>query len=217
MYKYAPSASFMITRITLIVFSFFITGCVLLKQSQPQFSTPFCELCDKKEYNHGFTDIPVYTGCWDFVTLEGKVFSGKWRHQGLTVHVHIGLDAPKIIENRKLSGVLFVWWDMEKMKTYTVSEYRKGKEEGYLCQMTYSGQLRNVAIMKNGYYDSWVWLRGLGGYSEIGFNLDDIVSITRIINFPEKGEKLPACMWPPYPEDGSPLISTITNNIPCVR
>lgn len=193
---------------------FLISGCVVFRQSSTcEDDIPTCDRCENRDFPHGFTDLPVYTGRWEFVTLEGKVVSGMWRHQRLLVHSHIVFDAPREIERQRLSGVLYSWWDAQKRKIYTVSEYRNGQAFGYSCILNFKGQIWRIATMNCGQCETASFFRERSGYSDIIMSLDDVGRITRCFYFPEKGEKRPDYMCPPYPADGSPLISTVTNNI----
>jgi len=201
------------SKILAIIFLLCLSGCIISSQiSTVEDDIPKCDRCENRDFPHGFTDLPVYTGRWEFVTLEGQVISGYWRHQKLLVDSHIDFEVPNMIERKALTGVLYAWWDWQKSKVYTISEYRNGNGNGYDCQLTYRGQFWRISTMRNGKYETVSFFRD-NGYYDITMSLDARGQINKTLYFPEKGEKRPDYMWPPYPADGSPLISTVTNNI----
>ena len=91
----------------------------------------------------------IVTGAWQFVHADGSITNGTWTHENMD-DVHLMTHDPtEYAKHTGKTGLLVMWWDIERSRRCTIAEYRKGKENGYWVHWYPSGELQSCGILKN--------------------------------------------------------------------
>jgi hypothetical protein len=180
---------------------------------------PRCELCHPTvQYCHDFSDAPIYTGQWEFVSPDGKVTAGTWRHQKMMCILHRTREGQEFVTQSSRTGLLLSWWDTERKRPYLFQEYLLGEQHGYYSRWYPTRQVQSMGIYEHEHYDTRVMFEPSGKTVEVLFRHDDKHHVGSALNFPREGRRY-ATLVPregqPYtskvPEDKKPHISFWTN------
>ena len=91
----------------------------------------------------------IVTGTWQFVHADGSITNGTWTHENMD-DVHLMTHEPEeYAKQTGKTGLLVMWWDIERSRRCTIAEYRKGKENGYWVHWHPYGELQSCGILKN--------------------------------------------------------------------
>ena len=143
---------------------------------------PYCPACHSTAHGgHGFLDsAPVYTGRWEFVSLDGGIKTGDWTHQRLMSVHHMSREPQQYATEKGKTGSLFIWWDRDKHHPCLLREYFAGEEHGYSLSWFPSGQLQCASRIVHERMGSGVWFRPDGSrQAEFIADGEDAVSIDR--------------------------------------
>jgi hypothetical protein len=156
---------------------------------------------------------------WDFLDLEGKVHSGEIRlprGHAPVIEQDVALER---VPPDKRTGVMFVWRDRSKARPFIICEYINGIQHGFDCEFWFSksGWSGHIGSLDDGNRSSAVFFREGRGIFEAEMYLDKMKRIRRYIYLPELGEETLGCLNFQYPKDGSPYITTYTNELQDVK
>ena len=138
----------------------------------------------------------IVTGSWQFVHADGSITNGTWTHENMD-DVHLMThESEEYAKQTGKTGLLVMWWDIERSRRCTIAEYRKGKENGYWVHWYPSGELQSCGILKNSRHVTGSFWHANGMPEEIN------ISTNWFSWEPDGTRKNPQQAGPGYPPQG---------------
>ena len=137
----------------------------------------------------------IVTGAWQFIHADGSITNGMWTHEN-DDELPMTQEPIEYAKQTGKTGLLVMWWDIERSRRCTIAEYRKGKENGYWVHWYPSGELQSCGILKNNRHVTGSFWYTNGMPEEINIS-------TNWFNWePDGTRKNPQQAGPAYPPQG---------------
>ena len=137
----------------------------------------------------------IVTGAWQFIHADGSITNGMWTHEN-DDELPMTQEPIEYAKQTGKTGLLVMWWDIERSRRCTIAEYRKGKENGYWVHWYPSGEIQSCGILKNNRH-----VTGSFWYTN-GFPNEIHISTNRFNWEPDGTRNNPQQSGPAYPPQG---------------